>query len=584
MPTSPPPDNHTELERLVNLLIDQGLTDGERSQLRRILQQSPEAVRQYKEIIETHQALCEVFPNFVLEAPLRHVESTTGFCRPTVEPANRRHHSGRPWPPPYEWVALCLAVCLIGGTGYLLGWSESPTRTQTGRSDAATLATESLKAHAFPQSPESTLSGHGVIRKTIDARWPEGVAPKWDGSLLSQGEFLLHDGIAVLDFFSGATLVVAGPARLDVVSDWVVTVHEGRVEATVPPAAQGFIVRAADTEIVDLGTRFAIAVSSNSAQVRVIDGEILLRTETTPESLLKAGDQAVLAGSPQQKSSLEGIPSLDAIHSRSTAAANQRLQNYETFIGRFAADPRLVAWYTPLSDITRRFHPNVAANSTASQAQVIGPVETVPGRLGTPSTGLAFTRPGSRCRMKIAGSFNAFTFCCWAKIDSLPHRFNALFLADGYENGEPHWQIREDGRLMLSVMVDDSRELIYPAGPNQSPIRDAGFHHVYFSEPIWDETFAGRWMHLAAVYAPEARLVTHYVNGQEVSREDITDEFFIDELRIGAAEFGNWGQPFRKTPEFAVRNIDGVIDELMVFNAALSEAEIHDLYQKGRPE
>ena len=91
-------------------------------------------------------------------------------------------------------------------------------------------------------------------------------------------------------------------------------------------------------------------------------------------------------------------------------------------------------------------------------------------------------------------------------------------------------------------------------------------------------------MHLAAVYAPEAHLVTHYVNGQEVSREGITDEFFIDELRIGAAEFGNWGQPFRKTPEFAVRNIDGVIDELMVFNAALSEAEIHDLYQKGRPE
>ena len=58
-------------------------------------------------------------------------------------------------------------------------------------------------------------------------------------------------------------------------------------------------------------------------------------------------------------------------------------------------------------------------------------------------------------------------------------------------------------------------------------------------------------------------------------REEIKDEFVIYALQIGAAEIGNWGQPFRKTPDFAVRNLDGVIDEMIILNAALSVSYTH---------
>jgi hypothetical protein len=90
-----------------------------------------------------------------------------------------------------------------------------------------------------------------------------------------------------------------------------------------------------------------------------------------------------------------------------------------------------------------------------------------------------------------------------------------------------------------------------------------------------------QWVHLAAVYDPASRSVTHYVNGTVVCREEIKDEFVIDTLQIGAAEIGNWGQPFRKTPDFAVRNLDGVVDEMIILNAALSSDEIHDIYVVG---
>ena len=64
-------------------------------------------------------------------------------------------------------------------------------------------------------------------------------------------------------------------------------------------------------------------------------------------------------------------------------------------------------------------------------------------------------------------------------------------------------------------------------------------------------------------------------------REEIKDEFVSQALQIGAAEIGNWGQPFRKSSDFAVRNLDGGIDEMIILNTALSSDEIHDIYLVG---
>ena len=110
---------------------------------------------------------------------------------------------------------------------------------------------------------------------------------------------------------------------------------------------------------------------------------------------------------------------------------------------------------------------------------------------------LEFRRPGSRVRVNIPGEFQAFTFMCWVRIDSLDRWYNALFMGDGYETGEPHWQIRDDGKLMLSVMIDDSRP--HPKWPKNR------FHEVYLSEPIWDLSMSGQWMHLASVFDPMGR-------------------------------------------------------------------------------
>ena len=124
---------------------------------------------------------------------------------------------------------------------------------------------------------------------------------------------------------------------------------------------------------------------------------------------------------------------------------------------------------------------------------------------------------------------------------------------------------------------DDTVEVVY------GKFRDAGLHRVYFTEPIWDITKSGQWFHLVAVYDPANRRVTQYVNGSQVSDEPIVDKYYIDTLRIGPAEIGNWGQPFRKTPWFAVRNLNGAIDEMAIYGSALGAEAVRALYEQGKP-
>jgi hypothetical protein len=322
-------------------------------------------------------------------------------------------------------------------------------------------------------------------------------------------------------------------------------------------------------------------MSQGKAQVAVIDGEIILRGEQFDDSHLQAGEQASLDHEAVDSDLLNRIPQLNAIQKQSAENTKKRYDAYRRFMTELATDLRVIALFPAEQEFTGRCYPNSAETNYASTGQLLGPFEIVAGRFEKESVGVLMSRPGSRIRTKINGTFSAYTFSCWTKINSLKHEYNALFLSDGYENGEPHWQIRHDGKLMFSVMVDDSQKLFYSTGPTSPPIQDKGLHHVYFSDAFWTPSMTAQWVHLAAVYDPASRSVMQYVNGKAICQEKIQDEFVIHDLHIGNAEIGNWGQPFRKTPDFAVRNLDGVIDEMIILNGALSSDEIYDIYRAG---
>ncbi len=573
-------DSIEELERLVSRLIDGQLSDEEATQLDTLLSESPEAVARYHELLDNHEALCAIYPGDVYEASLG-----SGFLEPTELAAGDGRDSivaegPRLAPSAHvqnRWLLALAAALLVaaGLAGYFLGHGRGSSPT------AQPIADKNVDETGGDE--EQTIAGHATLRRAVDIQWSADAANYREGDVLPAGTLQFDDGVAEIDFFCGATLIVEGPARMDLESDWSVHFLQGRLRATVPPAARGFVVTAAGSEIVDLGTEFALEVGSQNARVEVIDGEVKLRGGEHDGHHLLTGEGQWLKGADGDATSLKQVSTVSDVQRRREVAQRQRFTQWKQHSRDLRADQRLIAYYPIAESPAERFIRNAAITGEERDGTLVGLVQRVHGRFGPASAGLEFDRPGSRVRTRIDGEFQAFTFACWARIDSLEHRYNALFLSDGYENGEPHWQIRDDGRLMFSVMVDDTQEIRFFNKTDQRVVQDAGLHRVYFTKPFWDISKSGQWFHVAAVYDPIGRRVVQYINGEQVSSQEIIDKFHITTLRIGPAEIGNWGQPFRETPWFAVRNLNGTIDELAIFNAALTSQEIQTLYEHGKP-
>lgn len=475
---------------------------------------------------------------------------------------------------------LAIAASILVMVGSAAFW--------VGRKNVAVESTRVATADASrTDADESLIAGHATLRRSVDLRWSENADSYREGDVIPDGLLKFEEGLVEIDFFCGATLIVEGPATLDVESDWSVRVAQGRLRANVPPAARGFVVKAAGSEIVDLGTEFALEVGSENARLEVIDGEVKLRGGEHDGNHLITGQRQWLKGTARPEK-FEGLSTVDDIQRRREDAETLRFDQWLDHTKQLGKDERLIALY-PIAasrwqqSESPRVVGNVAITGNRFDGQLVGPVSRTAGRFGSDSSGLEFDRPGARVRTRIDGQFEAFTFACWVKIDSLEHRYNALFMGDGYENGEPHWQIRDDGSLMFSVMVDDTQDIRRFDETDQRLVKLAGLHRVYYTEPFWDLSKSGQWFHLAAVYDPIGRRVSQYVNGQQISSDEIIDKFHITELHIGPAEIGNWGQPFRRTPWFSVRNLNGTIDELAIFNAALDSNEILTLFEKGKP-
>lgn len=427
---------------------------------------------------------------------------------------------------------------------------------------------------------QASARGFAVVARSMDTVWSAGDRALRPGDLLGAESLQLNAGTVEIQFFSGASMAIDGPAHIAVKSAWEAVCHEGAVRMQVPPAARGFKLRSPSTRIVDLGTEFGLVVRDGQGHVEVFDGEILVAHKGAASTALKQGGAADLPNDGPmtlEKAGRIRFPELSHSEGDQNEHARADFERWQTHRDRLAIDDRLIAYYT-FDQGTRSAHvSNLASSANLESAGTVILAEPVAGRWPGMKQALEFRRPGARVRVNLAGEFPAFSFACWVRIDSLDRWYNALFMGDGYETGEPHWQIRNDGKMILSVMVDDT--IPNPGSPN-----DAGLHRLYFSPSMWDISKSGQWLHLASVFDPQNRRVSHYVNGNRISREAIKDRFFIDKLRIGNGEVGNWGQPFREEPTWGIRNLNGRMGELAIFKAALDDTEIERLYRQSRAD
>jgi hypothetical protein len=160
----------------------------------------------------------------------------------------------------------------------------------------------------------------------------------------------------------------------------------------------------------------------------------------------------------------------------------------------------------------------------------------------------------------------------WVKVDSVDKKYNSLLLTDGYDNGEPHWQIYEDGSLMFSIIYR-------PEGVS----RGGDWNQIYYSKPVFSADSLGRWHHIAVSYDNQSGQVIQYFDGAEVSREVSNLHHAGRPISYGPCELGNWGLPTQGHP-FPIRNLNGAIDEFAIYSAVLTGAEIQSIFENGNPK
>lgn len=507
--------NFEELDGLIDGLRDGTLEDAQVARLDQLLAEHPEALDRFVD-----RAMLQADLEFKLgRAP----------AAPVLSAPVRRF----PWKP----IVVAAAVLLVAVLWLAI---RPPSETP----------------------PAPSYEGCAVLTRALDTAWDASSPGAAVGTVLPKRRLVLTSGSIQVEFFSGARVIVEGPADFELLSANEGMCRYGKLRAFVPPQAQGFTVRTSTLTLVDRGTEFGLrAGREGDAEVHVFQGRVELRGRGTTEQL--GVGRAVHLDSAGSVLPIDADPdaflSLTEMNLRSAEEGRGRYARWGTASDRLRRDPRMAVYYS-FEDApawSRELRSQRDERSPLDGA-IIGARWTEgrwPGKKA-----LEFRSPGDRVRLQDAGEYESLTLMTWVRVDGIERPFNGLMMTDGWTSGSVHWQITQKGRLKLGIHGDRMA-------------------HDYDTDVVFQPENLGRWIHLCTVYDRQSREVVHYIDGRVSRRLPLK---FDTVLRLGNVELGNWGAPIEGSI-YGIRHLNGRMDEFAVFGTALREDEIRELYSVGAP-
>jgi hypothetical protein len=433
-------------------------------------------------------------------------------------------------------------------------------------------SSHSEAGRADTSSGEPMSSGIALLTHAVDVVWAEQAKAPEAGAVLGPGWLKFKSGLLQIEFYSGARVLLEGPAEFQLITRSEGFCATGKLSAEVPPQARGFRVGSPRMTVVDLGTAFGFDVNNRGAQVHVFKGEVQFTCEgqadenrTLREGAAVAVDN--LGGLKAFEADQSTFASLTRVEQRSSEAQRRRYDQWRSSSRPLVDDAALLLHFD-FENLApgERTIPNRAGHPGTDGA-LVG-CERTDGRW--PGKGaLEFKRISDRVRIFIGGEFDSVTLAAWLRVDSIDNNFNSLMLSDGFELGGLHWQITKEGRVRLGLGNGDplrTQQMIPSVADYDSPV-------IFVPENI------GQWVHLAVVYDRGNRRVTHFVDGTAVSTEDLKDN--SPRIKVDSADMGNWNNSTRVISSCPIRNFRGRMDEFSFFSRALSPSEIQQLFTDG---
>ena len=511
-----------ELEALFNRVADEIASEADEQRLGELLRSGPGARKAYREFMALHSALHWDYVAAVAPAQGPKMEAPELATAPGFRTG---------------WLIAFLAGLIVAGLVGVVVMRPSPA--------AIIESTQDPREGGAPRAKEIAA----LLVDEVAAQFAEDRAP--DGVRFGPREYELVTGMVHLRFAQGADLVLVGPARLEVEDAQHVQLLFGKIRVTAPPTAKGFTIGTGGADYVDLGTEFGLQVDAQSgaSDLYVFDGQVNIADPRSGKVLSEVTE----GESSRYLDGMTGVaPQLTEADFPTPGAIG--FQRWKRFEEEIRQDRGLVAFFP----FRRMADHSVLANALSEEAMADGRIagaRWVSGRWPGKDA-LLFDRDTDFVEIDISGEYEELTVAAWLNVDRLDFGLNAILNSDGYDLGDLHFQLTRQG---------------YPRG---GVVVNGKFQDEVAGSPVP----IGEWAHVASVLSTGTRSQQIYVNGV-LARERIWESDEI--LRPGSCRLGNWLPVANAGPEN--RAFRGRVDELAVWNRALSEDEVKQLVEAGRP-
>jgi hypothetical protein len=474
---------------------------------------------------------------------------------------------------------LLVSVC-ENAAETLRGWIASWRGWSAGGALAVCAAVGCVLAWRYQAAPLPPFEPPAItdalavatLRHAAGVQWLGITNEVFVGDSLNAGRLRIASGAMELQFKRGATLVVEGPADVQLISDNAAFLHSGKVTAHVPKQAQGFKVTAPHVAVTDLGTEFGLSAMSNApAEVHVFSGVVEMARRTADAKTLTQGQGARVQGKRVRNMTADRSAFLfeEEVVEREAAEQRETYRVWKNAALELSNDRATLIHYT-FEDQTAdvRKLANHATKTPLSANGTIGGCKWTEGRWPEKHA-LAFGGKSDRVRFSVPNALTSLTYMVWVQMDNLLSVSNALAITDSTDLGAVHWQVYRDGRVALSAKSGSAGSIDQTWDRGLSPA-------VFTADRL------GKWTHLVSVYDSGAKTIRHYVNGEFISATPIKRPL---PLKLSGVEIGNWGvrgDESKNNTDYYNRFWKGRIDEFALMARALTQEEIQRYYQRGR--
>jgi hypothetical protein len=528
-----------QFETLLSRLGDADLTDAEATHLARLIEAKPSLRLRYLEYCQMH-ALLRAEHGLLTSWGVPEQEIET----PPATPLARTLTS---WRIPRLVAVLCAVAAMVGFVGVGM-WTYVPEK-------------DSGPVDAGPPYRGKVVAR---LKKQVRAEFafgPHGEATPSPESAIPQGTYELKAGVIEIESNGGALLTIEAPAVFTFADVECVRIDHGRLAAHVPKEAIGFRVETASATVVDLGTDFAVeAVTGQNSEVHVFRGEV--RIDLHGSKAVSASPLRLTTGEATRIDFLTGMPSgIDLDAERFLRQLDGEPRSY----ARRVMELQPAAYYPmePVGDGTllKNFAPQ-GVDAKIAFGRSNEPV-WAPGKVG-----LAFALGGPAQQTYASAPHypqaegDKLSVVAWVSARSRPRWASiAKNWAGASDWGQFHFGLYWDsGELEAHIQDSSGKEITVK---DSVPLPLNAWHHVAF--------------------VADGSTLRLYRNGREIGAAPYHE--LRRDPRIQALAIGTKLNLSGNAPEGRDFNMwDGRLDELAIFNHALSPEQVSELYKLGNDE